>query len=90
MSQANSRRSSIGQRSARRLPLPPSWQLACLGGYRVRFATAADLDNELVAAQARNTLQKRLVRWALPNLALSDELGYLSFDARHSFRRSAR
>jgi DNA replication protein DnaC len=53
-------------------------QLACLRGYRVRFTTAADL----VAAQARNGLHRRLAGWAAPDLLLVDELGYLSFDAR--------
>jgi DNA replication protein DnaC len=57
-------------------------QLACLRGQRVRFTLAADLVNELVAAQARNTLARRLAAWTKPDLVLIDELGYLSFDAR--------
>lgn len=57
-------------------------QLACLRGYRVRFILAADLVNELVASQARNTLSRRLTAWAAYDLLLIDELGYLSFDAR--------
>jgi DNA replication protein DnaC len=57
-------------------------QLACLRGYRVRFTTAADLVNDLVAGQARNTLHRRLATWASYDLLLCDELGYLSFDAR--------
>lgn len=57
-------------------------QLACLRGYRVRFVLAADLVNDLVAASSRNTLSKRLMTWAAPELLLIDELGYLSFDAR--------
>lgn len=57
-------------------------QLACLRGYRVRFTTAADLVNDLVAGQAKNTLQRRLLAWAAYDLLLVDELGYLSFDAR--------
>jgi DNA replication protein DnaC len=57
-------------------------QLACLRGYRVRFTTAADLVNDLVAAQARNGLHRRLAGWTAPDLLLVDELGYLSFDAR--------
>ena len=56
--------------------------LACQRGYRVRFVLAADLVNDLVAAAARNTLNKRLATWAAPELLLVDELGYLSFDAR--------
>ena len=57
-------------------------QLACLRGHRVRFVVAADLVNDLVAAQAKNTLHRRLAFWASPELLLVDELGYLSFDAR--------
>lgn len=57
-------------------------QLACLRGYRVRFVVAADLVNDLVAGQARNTLHRRLAAWAAPEVLIIDELGYLSFDAR--------
>jgi DNA replication protein DnaC len=57
-------------------------QMACLRGTRVRFTTAADLVNDLVAAQARNALHKRLALWTIPQLLVVDELGYLSFDAR--------
>jgi DNA replication protein DnaC len=57
-------------------------QLACLRGHRVRFTTAADLVNDLVAAQARNGLHRRLAYWTLPELLLIDELGYLTFDSR--------
>jgi len=57
-------------------------QMACLRGTRVRFTTAADLVNDLVAAQARNALHKRLALWTVPQLLVVDELGYLSFDAR--------
>lgn len=56
--------------------------LACIEGFRVRFALAADLVNDLVAAQARNTLSKRLAAWAAYDVLLVDELGYLSFDSR--------
>jgi DNA replication protein DnaC len=56
--------------------------LACLRGYRVRFVVAADLVNDLVAGQARNTLHRRLAAWAGPEVLIVDELGYLSFDAR--------
>lgn len=57
-------------------------QLACIKGYSVRFALAADLVNELVASAQRNTLARRLTAWTRPDLVLIDELGYLSFDAR--------
>ena len=57
-------------------------QLACLRGLRVRFVTAADLVNDLVASQARNTLARRILAWTTPDILLIDELGYLGFDAR--------
>jgi DNA replication protein DnaC len=57
-------------------------QMACLRGTRIRFTTAADLVNDLVAAQARNALHRRLALWTVPQLLVVDELGYLSFDAR--------
>lgn len=57
-------------------------QLACLADFRVRFTLAADLVNELVASQARNTLSRRLAAWSAYDLLLVDELGYLSFDSR--------
>lgn len=57
-------------------------QIACLRGYRVRFVVAADLVNDLVAAQAKNNLHRRLDAWARPELLLVDELEYLSFDTR--------
>lgn len=57
-------------------------QMACLRGTRVRFTTAADLVNDLVAAQARNALHRRLALWGSPQLLVVDELGYLTFDAR--------
>jgi DNA replication protein DnaC len=57
-------------------------QLACLRGHRTRFVLAADLVNELVAAQAKNNLHRRLAAYATPELLLIDELGYLTFDAR--------
>lgn len=57
-------------------------QLACLRGHRVRFTTAADLVNDLVAGQAKNSLQRRQTLWASFDLLIVDELGYLSFDSR--------
>ena len=56
--------------------------VAATRGYRVRFVTASDLVNDLVARQARNTLHRALHQWAGYDLLLVDELGYLSFDAR--------
>ncbi len=59
-------------------------QLACLRGHRVRFVVAADLVNDLVAAQARGTLQRRLSVWEAPELLLVDELGYLAMDSKQA------
>jgi DNA replication protein DnaC len=53
-----------------------------LQGHRVRFVVAADLVNQLVAAQAKNTLGRTLAAWGSYELLLIDELGYLSFDSR--------
>jgi DNA replication protein DnaC len=47
-------------------------QLPCLRGTRVRFTTAADLVNDLVAAQARNALHRRLALWTVPHLLVVD------------------
>lgn len=56
--------------------------LAAAHGYRVRFVLAADLVNDLVARQARNTLHRGLAAWSTYDLLIVDELGYLSFDSR--------
>lgn len=57
-------------------------QLACLQGHRVKFVVAADLVNNLVSAQAKNSLARCLSTWGSYDLLLIDELGYLSFDSR--------
>jgi len=54
-------------------------QLACLRGHRVRFVVAADLVNDLVAGQARNTLHRRLLTWA----ARGADLLYQIFNKRY-------
>ena len=64
-------------------------QLACLRGYRVRFTLAADLVNDLVASQARNTLNKRLAAWAAYDLLLIDEAGMLDQDTARALRTVA-
>jgi hypothetical protein len=45
--------------------------MACLRGTRVRLTTAADLVNDLVAAQARNALHRRLALWSVPQLLVA-------------------
>ena len=52
---------------------------ACLRGYRVRFALAGDLVNDLVASQNRNTCTAASSSPS-PDALLIDEVGYLSFD----------
>jgi len=59
-------------------------QLACLRGYRVRFVLAADLVNDLVAGQQRNTLQRRLSTWTAPDLVIIDEIGYTPIERREA------
>jgi DNA replication protein DnaC len=50
---------------------------ACRGKYRVRFATAAGLVNELVEAQHQNQLSRALARWSRYDLIAIDEVGYV-------------
>jgi len=47
-------------------------QLVCLRGHRTRFVLAADLVNDLVASQAKNTLHRRLAAYAAPELLIID------------------
>lgn len=53
---------------------------ACLAGYRVRFATAIDIINSLLAAQKAGRLVKELKAYTRPELLIIDELGYLPID----------
>ncbi len=55
---------------------------ACQKGYRVLFATAIDIVNQLQAAQADGTFLRRLRSYVAPDLLAIDELGYLPID-RH-------
>jgi DNA replication protein DnaC len=50
---------------------------ACRQNYKVRFATAAGLVNELLEAQHQNQLARALSRWARYDLVCIDELGYV-------------
>jgi DNA replication protein DnaC len=49
-------------------------------GYRVRFVTAAALVNELLLARAELRVPKLLRQYALFDLVLVDELGYVPFN----------
>lgn len=53
---------------------------ACQAGTRVRFATAIDIINNLLAAQKTGRLVKELKAYIRPELLIIDELGYLPID----------
>jgi len=53
---------------------------ACLAGYRVRFATAIDIINNLAAAQKVGRFVLERKKYLRPDLLICDELGYLPID----------
>ena len=53
---------------------------ACLAGYRVRFATAVDIINNLAAAQKVGRFVLERKKYLRPDLLIMDELGYLPID----------
>ncbi len=53
---------------------------ACLGGHSVRFASAVDAINTLVAAQNAGRLKQALAPYLKPSVLVLDELGYLPID----------
>jgi len=53
---------------------------ACLKGYTVLFATAVDIINTLVAAQAAGRLKQELKKYTRPAILCLDELGFLPID----------
>ena len=55
---------------------------ALMAGYSVRFCTASDMLNDLAAQDSVSARQRRLRRYAQPDLIAIDELGYLSYDNR--------
>jgi DNA replication protein DnaC len=55
---------------------------ACHAGPRVRFATAIDIINSLLAAQKVGRLAQKLKEYIRPELLIIDELGYLPIDQR--------
>ena len=57
---------------------------ALTGGQSVRFTTASAMLNELVAQTAGRGLNLALRRYCRPSLLVIDEIGYLSYDARHA------
>jgi len=55
---------------------------ACQAGSRVRFATAIDIINSLLAAQKAGRLARKLKEYTRPELLIIDEVGYLPIDQR--------
>lgn len=53
---------------------------ACLKGHSVLFATAIDVINALVAAQAAGRFAQEMKKYTRPALLLLDELGFLPID----------
>jgi DNA replication protein DnaC len=57
---------------------------AVLRGYTARFVTASALLGELVQIESPSALERRLRGYAKPALLAIDEVGYLSYSARHA------
>jgi DNA replication protein DnaC len=55
---------------------------ACEAGKRVRYATAAELVNELVEAEDEREVSRVIARYGRLDLLCLDELGYLHLDPR--------
>jgi len=55
---------------------------ACEAGFRVRFATAVDIVNTLLAADKAGRLVQEMKKYTRPDLLVCDELGYLPIDKR--------
>jgi len=53
---------------------------ACLKGFSVLFASAADIINTLAAAQAAHHLKTELRKYLKPRLLVLDELGFMPID----------
>jgi DNA replication protein DnaC len=53
---------------------------ACLKGHRTLFASATDIINTLVAAQAAHRLKVELKKYLRPDLLIIDELGFIPID----------
>lgn len=59
-------------------------QQAVLRGHTARFVTASELLNDLDAQDSSASLTKRLRRYCGPEILAIDEIGYLSYGARHA------
>jgi DNA replication protein DnaC len=57
---------------------------ALLCGHTVRFTSASEMLNDLVAQTSAGLLAQRLSAYTRPRLLVIDEVGYLSYDTRHA------
>ncbi len=57
---------------------------AVVAGHTVLFTTAANMLNDLASKDGDYALRRRLSYYALPQLLVIDELGYLSYGTRHA------
>ena len=57
---------------------------AVLAGHTVLFTTAGQMLSELAALDSDSALRRRLQRYAVPDVLLIDEVGYLSYSDRHA------
>lgn len=57
---------------------------AILAGYTVKFCTASAMLNDLASQDGTKGLQNALRRYCQPTILCLDEVGYLSYDARHA------
>jgi DNA replication protein DnaC len=53
-------------------------------GHTALFTTAGQMLGELAALDSDSALRRRLRRYALPNVLVIDEVGYLSYSNRHA------
>ena len=53
-------------------------------GHSVRFTTASDMLADLAARDSSSSLNRRVTRYANPQLLCIDEVGYLSYDSRYA------
>lgn len=57
---------------------------ALVHGHTVRFTCAGNLLGELTALDSDSALRRRLRHYAVPDLLVIDEVGYLSYSNRHA------
>jgi len=57
---------------------------ALIQGHTVLSTTASEMLNDLAAQDGRVALHRRLRRYCHPRLLVTDEIGYLAYDARHA------